>query len=87
LWKAAFSMLLILIMLLRPKGLLGRWEVPYLLWSPHPSPEPAGGGGMAMNLEESALHSGQDPPITVSLRPESDESTDAGRRHETGDHR
>jgi len=87
LWKAAFSMLLILIMLLRPKGLLGRWEIPYLLWSPHPVPEPAGGGGLGMNLEESSLHSAQDPPITVSLLPDNEESTDAGRRHETGDHR
>ncbi|MCG3152571.1 MAG: hypothetical protein GEEBNDBF_01873 [bacterium] len=84
LWKAIFSLLLIVIMLVRPKGLLGTWELPYLFWRPYPAPPDAGGW---QNLEEPALHSTQDPPITVDLHPSNEESTDAQRRHETGEHR
>lgn len=84
LWKSIFSLLLVLVMLVRPKGLFGTGEVPYWFRRKNGPPPVTGAGS---NLEEPSLHSAQDPPITVDFAPSPEESTDAPRRHETGDHR
>ncbi|HYE80042.1 MAG TPA: branched-chain amino acid ABC transporter permease, partial [bacterium] len=90
LWRALFSLLLILIMLLRPAGLFGRWELPYLFRKRRERALQlalAGVGPVPTNLEEPTARGPQDPAITPGLHPVGEESTDVTRRHETGEGR
>lgn len=90
LWRALFSLLLIFIMLVRPSGLLGRWELPYIFRRRRQRElqlAAAGIGPVGANLEEPTAHGHQDPAITTGLHPVGEESTDVTRKHETGEGR